>query len=291
MRAVRFPRISLSAGFGQWSANRPREGPSSFSETKAPSSPVATSEYDHTLKEGLPPGSRRTHMKIVIISDLHGNFDALQALPETYNELWVLGDLVNYGPEPAVVLDFVKANCPIVVRGNHDHSVGYDEDPRCTARCREMADTTRRYTASVLNEEQKEFLRNLPLRKELRRQNTRFYLCHAKPSDPLYSYCPADSHEWISEVRTVSADALLVGHTHTPFMRRIGERLIVNPGSLGQPKTGKPDACYAVWEDGSFQLKSYRYPVAKTVAKLRALSLPLDVEQDLIAALESGSVW
>jgi hypothetical protein len=68
-------------------------------------------------------------MKIVIISAFHGNFDALEALPETYNELWVLGDLVNYGPEPAAVVDFVKANGSILVRGNHDHSIGYDEDP------------------------------------------------------------------------------------------------------------------------------------------------------------------
>ena len=79
-----------------------------------------------------------------------------------------------------------------------------------------MADVTRRYTASVLNQDQKQFLKALPLHKELRRQNTRFYLCHAKPSDPLYGYCPADSPDWIGEVQAVSADALLVGHTHAP---------------------------------------------------------------------------
>jgi putative phosphoesterase len=229
-------------------------------------------------------------MKIVVISDVHGNYEALRALPETYNELWVLGDLVNYGPEPVAVVDFVKEKASIVVRGNHDHSIGYDEDPRCTTRYQKMADATRRYTASVLNGEQKKFLRDLPLRRELRRQDTRFYLCHAKPSDPLYGYCPLDSSDWISEVRTLSADALLVGHTHTPFMRRIGECLVVNPGSLGQPKTGKPDACYAVWEDGSFQLKFYPYPVDKTVEKLRVLSFPQDVEQDLVTELRTGSV-
>ena len=49
-------------------------------------------------------------MKIAIISDLHGNYEALRALPETYDELWVLGDLVNYGPEPGAVVDFVRAN-------------------------------------------------------------------------------------------------------------------------------------------------------------------------------------
>lgn len=229
-------------------------------------------------------------MKIVILSDLHGNYEALRALPETYDELWVLGDLVNYGPEPAEVLDSVKEKTPVVVRGNHDHSIGYDEDPRCTARYQKMADTTRRYTASVLNEEQKKFLRDLPLRAELRRQNTRFYLCHAKPSDPLYGYCAAESPDWVSEIRAISADVVFVGHTHTPFMRRIGECLIVNPGSLGQPKTGKPDACYAVWQDGSFQLKSYPYPVGKTVEKLQALSFPRDVEHDLVTVLQTGSV-
>ena len=100
-------------------------------------------------------------MKIVIISDLHGNFDALEALPETYTELWVLGDLVNFGPEPAAVVDFVKANCSIVVRGNHDHSIGYAEDPHCSPRFRKMADVTRRYTASVLNQDQKQFFEGL----------------------------------------------------------------------------------------------------------------------------------
>ncbi len=234
--------------------------------------------------------SQRTHMKIVIISDVHGNLEALRGLPETYNELWILGDLVNYGPEPAAVVDFAEASSTIVVRGNHDHAIGFDEDTHCVVRCQRMAEVTSQYTTSVLNGNQKQFLRGLPLHKELRRQNTNFYLCHAKPSDPLYGYCPADSPEWINEVRTVSADVLLVGHTHKPSMLRIGESLIVNPGSLGQSKTGKPEACYAVWEDGSFQLKSYRYPVAKTVAKLRALSFPPDVEQELVTLLEGGSV-
>ncbi|MGO9438175.1 MAG: metallophosphoesterase family protein [Terracidiphilus sp.] len=70
-------------------------------------------------------------MKIAIISDLHGDYAALQSLRENYDELWVLGDLVNYGPEPGAVVDFVKANSSVVVRGNHDHSLGYDVDPRC----------------------------------------------------------------------------------------------------------------------------------------------------------------
>ena len=229
-------------------------------------------------------------LKIVIITDLHGNWEALRCLPEAYDELWVLGDLVNYGPDPAAVIDFVKAKSTVTVRGNHDHSIGYDVDPRCGARYQKMAETTRQYTASVLNKNQKEFLRELPLHVELQRQDKRFYLCHAKPSDPLYGYCPEESDDWIREVDSVPADVLLVGHTHIPFIRRIGDRVVVNPGSLGQPKTGKPEACYAVWQDGIFELKSFSYPVDETVGKLQALSFPQDVEKDLITVLRTGSV-
>ena len=229
-------------------------------------------------------------MKIVIISDLHGNHEALRRIPEQYDELWVLGDLVNYGPEPRAVVNFVRVNATVVVRGNHDHSIGYDEDPRCTPRYQKMAEITRRYTASVLDSQQKDYLRQLPLHAELKRNNTRFYLCHAKPADPLYGYCPEDSREWPLELNRVDCDVLLVGHTHTPFIRRIGNRVVVNPGSLGQPKTGKPDACYAVWENATFQLKSFPYAVEETAGRIRALSFPRDVESDLIAVLKTGSV-
>ena len=229
-------------------------------------------------------------MKIAIISDLHGNYESLQSLRENYDELWVLGDLVNYGPDPGAVVDFVKANSSVVVRGNHDHSIGYDVDPRCGTRYQKMADVTRRYSASVLKKDQKEFLRQLPLKLELKRQDTSFYLCHAKPSDPLYGYCPEESEEWVKELSQVKADVLLVGHTHTPFLRQIGNRVVVNPGSLGQPKTGKSDACYAVWEDGSFSLKSFPYAVDETIGRLRVLGLPQEVEKDLITVLQAGSV-
>ena len=229
-------------------------------------------------------------MKIAIISDLHGNYEALRSLPTGYDELWILGDLVNYGPEPAAVVDFARTNSNVIVRGNHDNSIGFDVDPRCTVRYQKMADLTRRYTASALDKEQKQFLRLLPLKLELKREDTRFYLCHAKPSDPLYGYCPEESDEWVEELEQVNADVLLVGHTHTPFIRKIGKKIVVNPGSLGQPKTGKPVACYAIWENGDFQLKSFPYAVDKTVERLKALAFPLDVEKDLITVLQTGSV-
>ncbi len=227
-------------------------------------------------------------MKIVIISDLHGNYDALSALPESYDELWVLGDLVNYGPQPREVLGFVRAHGNLVVRGNHDNAVGFNEDPRCTPRYHEMAEQTRQFTVSALTNEDKAYLRSLPLQAEAERSGKRFYLCHAIPSNPLYGYCPEDSDRWAAELQTLPADVLLVGHTHTPFVRRIGEKIVANPGSLGQPKTGKSDGCYAVWNNSTLELKQFPYPVENAIAKLRSLPVTPDVRQDLATVLRTG---
>jgi protein phosphatase len=229
-------------------------------------------------------------MKIVIISDIHGNFDALSTLPEAYDELWVLGDLVNYGPEPAAVIDFVKSKAAVVVSGNHDYSIGFNQDPRCSPRFTEMAEATRQYTNSVLSIEHKHYLRHLPLFVEIQRSGVRFYLCHAIPSNPLFGYCQADSPRWLTEVEGIDADVLLMGHTHTPFVQSLGSRQVVNPGSLGQPKTGSPEARYAVWEDGRIELKSYSYPVEQAVAKVRALPIQDVLREELSAILRTGKV-
>ena len=229
-------------------------------------------------------------MKIVIVSDIHGNFDALSKLPEKYNELWVLGDLVNYGPDPGAVIDFVKWKAWLIVRGNHDHAVGFNEGPQCSARFHEMAEATRRFTDSVLSFGHKHLLRHLPLFAETERGNTRFYLCHAIPSNPLFGYCEADSSQWVEEIKSVDADVILVGHTHVPALRSIGSCVVVNPGSLGQPKTGSPEAQYAVWENGKLELKSYPYPFEATVAKIQTLPIHANLRNELGTILQTGEI-
>jgi protein phosphatase len=229
-------------------------------------------------------------MKIVVISDLHSNFDALSALPEFGDELWVLGDLVNYGPMPAEVVGFVRSHSKIVIRGNHDHAVGFDVDPRCTPRYAEMANKTMQYSMANLDNDATAFLRGLPMTRVIERDDHRFFLCHAIPSDPLYGYCPEDSDLWPKELERVGAEFLLVGHTHTPFIRTIGGKTIVNPGSLGQPKTGKADACYAVWEHGAFQLRQFAYPVDRVVQRIEQLPVPAGIKRDLATVLRTGSV-
>lgn len=233
-------------------------------------------------------------MKIAIISDIHGNLDALQvffesqAASENFDELWVLGDQVNFGPQPREVLEILRDRADIAIQGNHDHAVGFDDDSRWTPAFRAMAEATRRHSSAELSDEQKLYLRGLPLTVQVERGGTRFQLVHATPSDPHYGYLLADAEGWADELQSVDADVLLVGHTHTPFIRRIGNKTVVNPGSIGQPRRGKPRPSYAIWQDGVFELRNYDYPIERTVAKLQKLGHPPEVEAELVRILREG---
>jgi protein phosphatase len=237
------------------------------------------------------PDSQDFQMKIVIISDIHGNFDALCFLSERhYDELWVLGDLVNYGPQPVEVVDFVRSRATLVLSGNHDHAVGFSQDPQCSPPFREMAAETQKLSESFLDADAKDYLRRLPVSVRVTRNDMAFYLCHAIPSDPLYGYCEAGSGRWIQEAGKVESDFLFAGHTHVPFVREIGNCTVANPGNLGQPKTVGSRVSYAVCQDGIVTLHTYAYPVDQTVRKIRALPIPVNVQSDLIAVLETGMV-
>lgn len=233
-------------------------------------------------------------MKIAILSDIHANLAALQSVAGSCDglscdELWVLGDLVNYGPDPGAVVDFVRRNAALVVRGNHDHAIGASADPRCSGPFREMARAMQAYTESVLSDEQKAYLRDLPATARRDVDGRRFFLCHAAPSDPLFRYAPPEREFWEREAAAVDADVLLVGHTHLPFILDAGATRVVNPGSIGQAKHGRCEARYAVWEDGRITLKSQPYDVEATVARLLALPIEQAIRHQLAAVLRHGS--
>jgi predicted phosphodiesterase len=118
-------------------------------------------------------------MRILIASDLHGNLEVLEALPTDFDQLWVLGDLVHYGPDPSAAIRYVREHGAMAVRGNHDHAAGFGEDPRCSARFRAMAEETCRYSRPVLNEEELRYMQRLPLTAGREVAGVHFLLCHA----------------------------------------------------------------------------------------------------------------
>jgi protein phosphatase len=83
---------------------------------------------------------------------------------------------------------------------------------------------------------------------------------------------------------------VLVGHTHVQFTRRFGERMVINPGSLGQSKSGDPRARFAMLQDGQIHLRALDYPVETTVGKIQSLPLPEKIKSDLATVLRTGKV-
>jgi putative phosphoesterase len=229
-------------------------------------------------------------MRVLIVSDLHANIEAVSALPPDYDQLWVLGDLVNYGPNPHEVIEFVRKNASLVVRGNHDNAIGFDTDPRCSGPYKAMAAEMGSVTQALISEEEREYLRNLPLCLRTEVPGDRFHLCHATPTDSLFAYRPPESDGWEEEIRVVKPGYLLVGHTHLQFKREVDGRTIVNPGSVGQPKTGAPRAAFAIWEDGTLTLGSSPYDFEKTAAKIGRLDISPAVRKQLIQVLRNGTL-
>jgi putative phosphoesterase len=220
-------------------------------------------------------------MKLLIVSDLHANWPALEALvaaePESDGVI-CLGDLVNYGPHPAPCVEWVQQHAlpGWVVQGNHDRALGCDEDPGCSAPYRPLAAAMQRYTAAQLDPRALEYLGHLPPRQEPTIDGARFFLCHAVPTDPLYAYVQAgETERWEHEIVAAhQPDFLLVGHTHRGFIRPLGGTLIVNPGSVGQPKDGDPRAAYAVWHDGEITLRRASYDLQAVARDLAACTSP-----------------
>jgi predicted phosphodiesterase len=138
-----------------------------------------------------------------------------------------------------------------------------------------------RFTRKQISLAAKDYLARLPTNTTQSLGGSVFFLCHAVPTEPLYTYiAPDDAKHWERECKFAGQpDFLLVGHTHLPMIHRIGRTTIVNPGSVGQPKNGDPRACYALWRDGEIELRRVTYDVQSTVGDLAACATPRTAQQ------------
>ncbi len=223
-------------------------------------------------------------MKILVISDIHGNYTALQKVIEKarkWDAVWVLGDLVDYGPEPHLVIDTIRElNPDVIVSGNHDYAVGYGVDCGCSYKTHELSVYTRKNISyRLLSKEQIKWLASLPLYKEISIEEKIFYLVHGSPNNPLYGYLDPnlnipDIRKHLCSYKTnkpVDADYILVGHTHIPWKYNIDNKVIVNPGSVGQPRDGVPKASYMILDTEKFETKIFRvsYDKEEVLRKLK----------------------
>lgn len=228
-------------------------------------------------------------MKVLVLSDIHGNLAALDAVATEPHDLVVcLGDIVGYGPEPGACVGWVRRHAAFVVQGNHDRSLADGSPPGCRAEFQWLADALAPLGRAQVSPEEQAYLAGLPTSLRLDQDGCRILCVHATPGDPLHRYLERDPVAWASEVDGLDADLVLAGHTHRQFELPVLARRVVNPGSVGQPKDGDPRAAYAVVEDGVVRLGRKVYDVERTVAGLEESSADREAVAYLSALLRTG---
>ncbi len=235
-------------------------------------------------------------MKMLLISDIHGNWPALKAVlaaePDA-DQILCLGDLVNYGPQPAECVAWaIRTLTPEwLIQGNHDRAVGLGEDPRSSTPYRALAAATQEFSARVTSAEMKQFLAGLQPLQRFKLNEILCVACHAVPSDPLYAYLPENVSVplWESELNGINyPDFLFIGHTHKPTKTRFRRTLVINPGSVGQPKDSDPRAAYAIWEDGEVTLRRATYDIEETIRAYQNTHLNPQIINTLAEVLRTG---
>jgi putative phosphoesterase len=228
-------------------------------------------------------------MRILLVADIHGNWPALEAVArEPHDVCLCLGDLVDYGLEPTPCIDWVREHATHTVRGNHDHGAAQNVLVQGKVGFKYLTGITRPLTREKLRPEDTRYLGRLPVSKTLSINNSRFLLVHASPRDPLDEYAPADVEFWSRRLQNVDVEVVCIGHTHHPYVLEVGDKLVINPGSVGQPRDGDPRASYAVLEDYNVELKRVEYPVEKTVEAIRQSELPESDQEMLCEVFRRG---
>ncbi len=234
-------------------------------------------------------------MRYAIIADIHANLAAFTAVLDDIErgggveEVWCLGDVVGYGPDPHQCIELLRRHNHICVAGNHDWAAAgkidtSDFNPDAAAACH--------WTVQQLSPEDIEYLGSLPL--VIQKED--FTLAHGSPREPIWEYLLSTSSAK-QNFAYFQSQFCLVGHSHVPLVFEYSEsgvcflsqlsadalltlaknRLIINPGGVGQPRDGDPRASYAVYDSETRLVRIYRVPydIGDTQARMMKHSLPV----------------
>jgi len=226
-------------------------------------------------------------MRLAIISDIHANLHALEAVRQDLEQrhpeaVYCLGDLVGYGAYPNEVVTFIRERQVPTIMGNYDEGVGLDlRDCGCVYRDPELArlgDLSLLWSREHTSAENKQYLQGLPLQIRLSDRRPTLLLVHGSPrkmNEYLYEDRPRATFERVAAV--AAADVLLFGHTHLPYQKKVGKVLFVNTGSIGKPKDGDRRAGYVILETGRrprVEFRRVEYDVAAAARAVRDSGLP-----------------
>jgi predicted phosphodiesterase len=227
-----------------------------------------------------------------IISDIHSNLEALTAVLDDIDrkgirEIYCLGDVVGYGPNPKEVIDTAK-KFDLVLKGNHDYAVGTGDTEDFTYQAAEAVNWTRKKLSSLFNDKYKKFLNEL----FEKHSENRTVFVHGSPRDPINEYIFEDKNAAnIFENYMKDIDYCFVGHTHIPKILyskgqeiieigasenpiQLQPKMIINVGSVGQPRDNDNRACWVCLDNDFLQYHRVNYDYKKTQEKIIKAKLP-----------------
>ncbi|NKE37256.1 metallophosphoesterase family protein [Natronococcus sp. JC468] len=236
-------------------------------------------------------------MKIGLISDVHGNQPALTTVLSdmpAVDQIYHLGDIVGYNPFPGEVLRTFEKRGIRSIQGNHDRNIGGDidaigsapepdtEDSNTTVRPSDIARAAGKWTFRRLTDEQRRYISTIPEERTLRGGIVK--LVHGKPGEQDGRLYPDEYGPHLFAGERILAH----GHTHVQHAERFDEKILVNPGSVGQPRDGDSRAAYAVLDldSNSVQLHRVAYPIEEVTDAIRQTSIP----DELCSWLERGEI-
>lgn len=222
-------------------------------------------------------------MKVVFISDIHSNLEALKAVLKEIDELKIekffcLGDVVGYGSDCNMCCEIIRQRKIPSILGNHEvaviksNALGFNP----------IASEAIFWTIDHITEENLEFLKTFPEKIEVTLDGLKILIVHGSPFDPINEYVfPNYPLERI--VDAVDAKIIIMGHTHIPFVKEVKGCLIVNSGAVGQPRDRNPNACYAILDTEKRNVEIFRvkYDVKTTAEKIIKSGLPQFLAQRL----------
>ena len=196
-------------------------------------------------------------MKIAVISDIHGNMEAVEAVMKDIadkmcNRIFVLGDYAMAGPEPSETVEYFmkRKDNPVfkMIQGNTDLMIAdYSEELYTDLKSKApvMAEALKN-DAQILNPIEKDFLKELPIQLEVTEGGIKFLLVHGSPRRNNEDILPDTPMEEVEKMlENVEADVILCGHTHIPCgFQTSKKQTVVNVGSIGRPFTPEPKSCY-----------------------------------------------
>ena len=234
-------------------------------------------------------------VKQAIISDIHSNLEGLEVVladiqSQGISEIFCLGDVIGYGPNPRECIDKIAKNVEVCILGNHDQGALFDPEgfssgaERAIFWTREQLETK---DGDPNAAKRWDFLAELPRNYQ---EGNRMFV-HGSPRNPLNEYVfPEDIYNTkkFEKLFALIRDVCFVGHTHIPgvftesrrFVRpqEIGnkyvigeEKVLINVGSVGQPRDGDPRSCYVVLDDDVVRFRRTDYPREQTIAKIYAI--------------------